>query len=152
MMKPEATLRERFRKLWKRQHYPLAAGPHNKSSKAVPSSPQQMLPPPNLVVDPIADLSRAEEAFHASQVSDGLEILSRNGPIDTAADEQNVAAAREALHRAHPNAQPSTSGQPESPGPATLLKQPSRVIEPYNNPFSMVPGGPGFGFVKPPGM
>ena len=93
------------------------------------------------------DWGKAQEAFHAWQVSEGCNILGNGRGIDTAADEQNVRAAQDEVH--------SASQDPASmPTPQPLLMKPyeqQRYVEPHNNPFSTVPGGMGFGPIKPPG-
>lgn len=131
----EQALPEWRRRPRKRALDPLA---HFKSPAPLKKQPTDLAvqqPMACLVTDPILDLARAEEVFHRHQVSEGIDILQGGGGINTAADQQNVDAARAASGAGHPVGGPHEMQQPnlQQPSPAPLR-------EPHNNPMSTVPG------------
>ena len=117
---------------------------HVRSSDAASLRTVTELPHLNMATDPLSDLARAEERFHSYQVGSGLEILRNGQHVETAADAQNVAAAKDELQR---------QSVPDMTPAPPLMKpyEQQRYVEPYNDPFSTVPGGLGFNPMKPPG-
>lgn len=118
-----------------------SAGPAYKSSAIDPA----MKAHSGLVADPMANWGSALEAFYSWQVSSGFDIL-RSGSIETASDAQNVSLAQQTPtpSLASPSAVPI-------PAPAaSMMAQPWHRPDPYNCPFSTIPGAPGP--MKPPKM
>ena len=148
----EATPRDHWRKKRKLEIDPVRAfKSHVKSTETGTSTPQTREPVSNLVPDPTLDLARAEEVFRQFQISSGAEILKSGQGIQTAADEQNVNVAKEELQKPGVNGHDSLA----QPQPASTLNsfvdKPGMVKEPFNDPFSSIPGGKPFNPGRFPG-
>jgi len=94
-------------------------------------------PHAGLISDPTLDLAHSLERFHSWQVSCGFDLLRGGMQPQTASDLQNLNAAKE--HQAGSVSAPLY--QPLPPQPAMF----DRVWhkEPWHDPMSTIPGGPG---------
>ncbi len=102
----------------------------------------------NLVADPMGQWGASLEAFHSWQVSSGFDILKSGNGIETASDAHNVSLAQEEPTPSLASSSPVV-GPPPAPAAAT---QPLHRRDPFNCPFSTIPGAPGpMGPPKMPG-
>lgn len=111
----------------------LNASPSPEPRPAFPEA----VPQPNILRDPILDQARSLEQFRHAQVLDGMALIRQGRGVDNLVDQVNLDAAKEALDTPglepipmHPMQQPGGMG-PEPFG---------GFCEPFNNPFSSVPG------------
>lgn len=117
------------------------AGQTTPSAQPVHATEQ---PHAGLVGDPIGSWGCALEQFHSFQVSSGLDVMKNGQHLETAADFQNTLVAQ--------HEQQTVAGQEQQPQPLEPYPQQHNHLSPLDNPMSMVPGYPGFGPQKPPGM
>jgi hypothetical protein len=95
------------------------------------------VPHAGLSGDPLLDLAHSLERFHSWQLSSGFDLLHDGMGPQTASDLLNMAAARD--HQAGVASVPAY--QPPAPEPAVFDRPWHK--EPWHDPMSTIPGGPG---------
>ena len=97
--------------------------------------PAEPAPEPNLAVDPVSDLARAEEEFGEWQLQQGRALNASGLGPQTAAEELQMRLARE-YDLLNPAGMPVGAGHPSL---APILNP---GVAPHNDPLSTVPGTP----------
>lgn len=132
----DATPRDWWRKKKKLEHDPLAAlKAHVNSSETVPLPKIPTQPYEGLVSDPMLEWGKAFEKYQDFQARSGSEIMRSGIEPQTSADLDNVRTAQEQA-----NQQDFPRDMMAPPEAYQPFMQP-RFFEPFNNPFSTVPGG-----------
>ena len=139
-----ATIRDEVRQALGLGKFPVRPGLGATPAPTNPEPSGQPLPLERVTVptDPILDYGYKLERFHQDQALAGVELEKLGRGIDNLADQVNLEAAKAA--REHPGADvaPPASGErrPEPLPPRLPDPLGSRMLEPFNNPFSSIPG------------